>query len=243
MPLVRIPLEFGAILYDPSRIDHPHEDDFDPAALAAARRIEGGARGRGSVWFVSARGHGGSWVLRHYRRGGLIARLIADWYVWCGAAATRSFRELTLLDDIEALGLPAVRPVAARYRRAGLGYRADLLTAAIKGSRTLATLLAADPGAAPWRQVGATIRAFHDAGICHADLNAHNVLIDATGEVWLLDFDRGSRRPPGAWRARNLRRLRRSVGKLSRAAGGTFDAAHWAALEAGYETPRSAPPR
>ena len=243
MPLVRIPTEFGAILYDPSRIDHPREDDFDPLALGAARRIEGGARGRGSVWFVAARTGSGSWVLRHYRRGGLIARLVRDWYVWCGATATRSFRELTLLDELETLGLPAVRPVAGHYRRAGLGYRADLLTVAVAGSHTLASLLAVTPTAAPWRRVGATIRAFHDAGICHADLNAHNVLVDAQGDVWLLDFDRGSRRPPGPWRRGNLKRLRRSLDKLAAASGEVFAAAHWAALESGYDTPRNAPPR
>ena len=243
MPLVRIPTEFGAILYDPSRIDHPRAADFDPAALGAAGRVEGGAQGRGSVWFVAARSGSGSWVLRHYRRGGLIARLMQDWYVWCGAAATRSFRELTLLDEIEALGLPAVRAVAGQYRRAGFGYRADLLTVAVADSRTLAALLAATPALAPWPQVGATIRAFHDAGICHADLNAHNVLVDAEGGVRLLDFDRGSRRSPGGWRRGNLKRLKRSLEKLAAAAGGVLDGAHWAALESGYEAPRSAPRR
>lgn len=243
MPLLRIPTESGAILYDPSRIDHPRGEDFEPKAAAAAGRVEGGATGRGSVWFVRARDKTGAWVLRHYHRGGLVARVLADRYLWCGENATRPFRELALLAEIEALGLPAARPVAARYVRAGALYRADLLSVALEDVETLAGLLAKAPATAPWRAVGATLRAFHDAGIWHADLNAHNVLVDGGGGVSLVDFDRGRRRAPGAWARGNLARLRHSLEKLARAAGMPFDDAWWAALEAGYETPRSAPPR
>ncbi len=242
MPLVRIPTESGAILYEPSRIDHPRAQDFDANLLASAGRIEGSARGRGSVWFVATPG-GGTWVLRHFRRGGLVARVLSDSYLWRGEHATRAFAELELLAALEVLGLPAVRPVAARYLRAGLGYRADLLTVAVAGARPLAALLAQGLEAALWARIGATIRAFHDAGVCHADLNAHNVLIDGASAVWLVDFDRGSRRAPGAWRAANLARLRRSLDKLTAGAPASFGAGQWAALLAGYEPPRSAPPR
>jgi len=243
MPLVRIPTETGAILYDPSRLDHPRESDFEPAALAADGRILGTATGRGSAWIISARGHAGGWVLRHYRRGGLVARLLEDRYLWCGARATRAFRELRLLAELESLSLPAVRPVAARYVRHGALYRADLLTVAVPGVTTLAARLATGLDAGGWHAVGATIRAFHDAGICHADLNAHNILIGAQGEVTLLDFDRGRRRGPGAWQRANLARLERSLGKLSAGAPDGFPAGQWRSLLAGYATPRSAPPR
>jgi 3-deoxy-D-manno-octulosonic acid kinase len=231
----------GAILYDPSRVDHPADADFDPAALARAGRVRGAADGRGRVWFVT--GGGGEWVLRHYRRGGLAARLVADRYLWAGAAATRSFRELRLLALLEQLDLPAARPVAARYRRAGFSYRADLLTAAIPGARSLAASLGEGLPPPAWRAVGACVREFHDAGICHADLNAHNVLLDADGRVYLVDFDRGRRRAPGAWRARNLARLRHSLAKLATTlpARGRVDG--WAELEAGYGAPRARPPR
>ena len=244
MRLERIATETGAILYDPARLDHPTPADFDPQALAASGRVTGTATGRGSAWFVAAARPGaGATVLRHYRRGGWIARLVADRYLWRGAEATRAFRELRLLAAIEALGLPAARPVAARYARAGAAYRADLLTLAIPAAQPLAERLGAGLDAPTWRRIGATIRDFHEAGIRHADLNARNVLLDAHGAVHLIDFDRGALVAPGPWRARNLERLRRSLLKLgSRAADGD-DPPGWAELLAGYRTPRSAPPR
>jgi 3-deoxy-D-manno-octulosonic acid kinase len=244
MRLERIATETGAILYDPSRLGHPTPADFDPRALAAAGRITGSATGRGSAWFVAApRAGAAATVLRHYRRGGLVARLVADRYLWRGADATRSFRELRLLAAIEQLGLPAARGVAARYLRSGATYRADLITLAIPGAQTLAARLGAGLAPAPWRRIGATLRAFHDAGVRHADLNAHNVLLDADDGVHLIDFDRGALAAPGAWRARNLERLARSLSKLGGLGPAPAASPDWAALLEGYRTPRSAPPR
>ncbi len=231
MRLERIPTKSGAILYDPSRIGHPQPADFEPLALAADGRISGTAPGRGSAWFLSGRDGSPAQVLRHYRRGGLIARLVADRYLWTGEEATRAFRELRLLALIESLGLPAARPVAARYVRDGLWYRADLLTVAIPAVTPLAARLAAPPDDPLWPRVGATVRAFHDAGIRHADLNARNVLVGAGGEVQLIDFDRGAQRPPGRWRAANLARLARSLRKFG---GPGPDSAQWRALLDGY---------
>ena len=242
MQLRRIPTADGAILYDPSRIDHPTAADFDAAALARARRVAAQARGRGSAWFVAARPPAaGQWVLRHYRRGGLVARLSADRYLWRGAAATRCFRELELLAALERQGLPAARPVAALYRRSGATYRADLLTVAIPDSRPLAALLEEHPDPAVWHAIGACIRRFHDAGVCHADLNAHNVLLDAAGGVHLVDFDRGSIRAPGPWRAANLARLERSLAKLAAGGAARLGARERAALRDGYEGRRDVP--
>ena len=232
MRLERIPTGTGAILYDPSRLDHPCPADFDPAALGAAGRVAATAPGRGSAWFLAPRPGGAPQVLRHYRRGGLVARLIEDRYLWSGAEATRGFRELALLARIEALGLPAARPVAARYERAGAWYRADLLTVAIEGARPLAELLDGAQGAAPWPLVGRTIRAFHDAGIRHADLNARNILVAGDGTVHLIDFDRGAEARPGAWRAANLARLARSLAKFG---GPGTESEEWRALLAGYD--------
>jgi len=231
MRLERIPTGTGAILYDPSRIGHPRPQDFDPGALAAAGRVAATAPGRGSAWFLAAPPGGVPQVLRHYRRGGLVARLVEDRYLWTGADATRGFRELALLAQIEALGLPAARPVAARYQRAGPWYRADLLTVAIEGARPLAELLGEGRAGAPWERVGATIRAFHDAGIRHADLNARNVLVSGDGAVHLIDFDRGTEARPGAWCAGNLARLARSLAKFG---GPGTGSAEWRALLAGY---------
>lgn len=189
--------------------------------------------GRGGVHLVHASGER-PWVLRHYRRGGFVARMIDDRYFFSGEERTRSFREWRLLAEIVALGLPAPRPVAARYTRQGTTYTADLLTVQIQDASPLSAFIASGTAQVPWASVGATIRRFHDAGICHADLNAHNILIGADGTVHLLDFDRGSMRGAGRWRHANLARLKRSLDKIAAAGPRSFVPGQWQALQDAY---------
>lgn len=221
-----------AILHDPGLLDVSTPAVFDPDHWAG--RIAGRAgRGRGQALFLET-GEGPQWVLRHYRRGGLPGRLIGDVYPWLGAERTRAFREWRMLAQLHAVGLPVPRPVAAGWRRAGPWYRADLITVCIPDARPLSTCLAAGVPV-DWRALGALLARFHAAGACHADLNAHNLLLDARGAAWMLDFDRGRFRPPGPWREANLARLERSLRKVAGEAGApAFDAAGWAALRAAY---------
>ena len=67
-----------------------------------AARCRRAAGGRGTVAFV--RDGERRWVLRHYRRGGLVARLLDDRYLWTGADRTRAFREWRLLRELRAAG-------------------------------------------------------------------------------------------------------------------------------------------
>lgn len=205
---------------------------FDPDAWPQTTPVMGS--GRGSAWFVGSASH--TAVLRHYRRGGLFARLLGDWYPWRGAERTRSVAEFNLLAEMASQGLPVPAPLAARYQRDGAGYRADILVARITTAVPWAALLRADLASAPWEQVGVTIARFHRAGIDHADLNVNNVLIDAAGQVWLIDFDRARQRTVyRGWRHRNLRRLRRSINKAL--AGYQYNAAlvsGWSRLRESY---------
>ncbi|MFY2764388.1 3-deoxy-D-manno-octulosonic acid kinase [Arenimonas sp. MALMAid1274] len=203
----------GAIVFDPVRLRQADARLLDPAHYgAAAQPVQQG--GRGSAWFV--RGEFGEGVLRHYRRGGLVARISRDGYVWTGEAGVRSVAEFRLLSALRAEGLPVPVPLAAGYWRQGLVYRAALLVERIPDVRTLAQCLQADVATAPWEAVGRMLAGFHAAGVDHADLNADNILIDAQGAPWLIDFDRSRRRRTGeAWRRANLARLSRSLAKLS----------------------------
>jgi len=237
----RAPMQDGAMLYDASRLSNADPTLFDThnwIEKAGARRTPAG---RGETIFID---HAGcSWVLRHYRRGGFMARLTVDRYLWTGEERTRSFREWRLLHELHAAALPVPAPVAARYRRHGLTYTADLITERIAGAQPLSVLLGA--GALPpalWHAIGSCIRRFHDAGVCHADLNAHNILIDGAPRVFLIDFDRGTRRTAGAWRASNLARLKRSLEKITRdGPAGRFSTPEWTAIEQAYDS-RSASP-
>ncbi len=223
----RTDIGHGAILFDAARLPQG-----DPALLDAARWPQAAGRGRGAVRRVE--GPFGVAVLRHYRRGGAVARLLGDRYLWTGEENTRAFREFRLLARLRGEGLPVPAPLAAGYTRGGPWYRADLLTAEVPDARTLAETLAA-PSADldAWRSLGVTLARFHAAGVCHADLNAHNLLRDGNGAWWLIDFDRGLLRPPGEWIATRLARLQRSLRKLGAGRQPGQDAA-WDALLAAH---------
>jgi 3-deoxy-D-manno-octulosonic acid kinase len=222
----------GALLFDQALIPQAERSLLDPAHWAQRGRMEASRGGRGAVCFV--RGEFGEAVIRHYRRGGLYGRLNKDLYLWTGEARTRAFREFRLLAQLRGLGLPVPAPLAAGYRRHGLFYRADLMTLAIADSTTLAAELAADRASSfDWTALGRLLQRFHAAGAFHADLNAHNILLDAHGAHWLLDFDRGElRAPASAWQAANLQRLQRSLRKLGLRNAALVTA--WTALSAGY---------
>lgn len=222
------------VLYDADLIAAPDATFFDHARWRAGGAVLAEASGRGAAFVF---GFGGRvFVLRHYRRGGLVARISADRYLWTGLERTRAWWEWRLLAWMRAEGLPVPRPAAARVRRHGGCYRADLVTLYIHGAVPLADVLARRAlSDAEWRSVGAAIARFHRAHVCHADLNARNILLGEAGEVHLIDFDKARRRDGGPWREANLARLKRSLDKFKAAdAGLHFDVADWEALVSGY---------
>jgi 3-deoxy-D-manno-octulosonic acid kinase len=176
-----------------------------------------------------------TWVYRHYHRGGLVSRLIFDQYVWTGIERSRPVREWRLLETLSALSLPSPLPVAARAVRSGPIYRADILTVLLPGTVPLSSLLGQVWGDARlWTAIGQMLAKFHAAGCDHPDLTAHNILIDAARQPFLVDFDNARLRPPGAWSQAGVERFRRSLNKVSLETGTQFDATAWAILAAAY---------
>jgi len=214
-PELELRIARAAMLYDASRMDQPGFDAFERGYWRGRGALEEVAGGRGTVAFVHDAGR--RWVLRHYRRGGLVARFLDDTYVYTGESRTRAHAEFRLLRRLREWNLPVPAPVAARYVRSGLVYRADLITEELPTRLTLAQALESGPLApATWRAVGRCIASLHARGVQHADLNAHNLLLGAGGEVYVLDFDSGRIRERGAWEGRVLARLRRSLAKVTR---------------------------
>jgi 3-deoxy-D-manno-octulosonic acid kinase len=226
------------MLADPNSLGNLSQDaaelQFDPEFWRARGELAPTAGGRGSAWFVGAGDR--QWVLRHFRRGGFIAHLSQDLYVWAGEERVRAFAEWRLLDRLREQSLPVPKPISARYQRRGLVYRCDLITERIAGAQPLSAQLAR--GELPeslWRAAGAAVARLHRAGVDHADLNAHNLLIGAGETVSVIDFDRGRERAPGAWTSRNLRRLHRSLEKISRGLPPQrFSPQAWERFMAGY---------
>src|SRR5690606_12669560 len=125
------------MLIDANRVRHPGAFLFDPSSSELGA-VAVGKGGRQAAWFVQ--GDFGSAVLRHYRRGGLIAKLSANRYIWTGATATRSFAEFQLLCFMYKVGLPVPRPLAAAYWRQGCTYRAAILVQRIAMVEPLAVV-------------------------------------------------------------------------------------------------------
>lgn len=205
------------------------ERQFNPSGYAHAEPIVGKG-GRGSAWFVEFAGIPA--VLKHYRRGGMAAKLSDSWYFGWRDADSRSFREMNMLCCLRTGGLSVPRPLAA-FRLGRLGfYRAAILTERIVGARSLVE--AVNSGNAPWSAIGRALARFHADHARHADLNANNILIDPSDKVFVIDWDKG-RIDAGntRWHGRVIDRLVRSLHKEC----GSIGAGE---LERGIETLRRA---
>jgi 3-deoxy-D-manno-octulosonic acid kinase len=210
-----------------------------PGGLAAAFARRPGARehrGRGPCWSIPL-ADGTRAVLRHYRHGGVLAPITRDLF-W--GRVPRPILELAISEELRARGVPTPEVLALFVRPRRLGfYQADLITREVPACIDLGRFLARTagrPAERRWRRrvLGAAGRAvgrMHDAGLDHADLNLRNLVVSedsgpsgpagASGArpvVWVLDLDRAAlARPlPLARRIRQLRRMERSLAKLSR---------------------------
>ena len=240
MPNTKTPIskQYGKqhILYSADAAIPVTTDWFEPGYWQHLDGLSSVGTGRGAAWFIHDAEQDQDYVLRHFRRGGLIAKLSKDRYIWTGLDNTRAWREWALLNYIQECGLAGPRPLAARVIRHGLFYTADILTYRIKNTRALSDCLSDEKlSAATWQSIGTCIRQFHDAHIYHADLNAHNILLNNERQVYIIDFDKGRVDKSKNWYEKNLQRLKRSLTKLSEQYNKfEYSDTDWSELERGY---------
>lgn len=182
----------------------------------------------------------GDWLVRHYRRGGLVARVLDDEYLRIGVP--RPLRELRASAAARARGVATPEVVAAITYPAGPIYRADLATTFIDNGADLADITFGGESAraqcgreAAWRAAGALLRTAFAAGVDHADLNLRNILVTADGTAHLLDLDRAHVHEGSVSdvaRNRMLERLHRSRRKLESLHGRPVGRAELRAFEA-----------
>jgi 3-deoxy-D-manno-octulosonic acid kinase len=235
MKAVEVKKDNRYILYDADCVENPESLGFDADYWASQDAIMGFAEGRGTTFFIQYADK--DYVLRHYRRGGMIARVSLDQYFWTGLRRTRAWREWHLLAQMQEMGLPVPQPVAVQVVRHGMLYSADIMTRRIHHTATLAEELQRHAQSEDtWQELGKMVRQFHRRGVWHADLNANNVLLNENKQTFLIDFDRGQlRRPARHWRQANLQRLKRSLLKLQSCADDFyFTASDWQAFLKGY---------
>lgn len=237
------------ILFDAERVTKPDNNLFNTDWLKQHASIQTTTSGRGESWFIDytdADQQPRHWVLRHYLRGGMVAKFNRDFYFAWQAEQTRAWKEWRLLHHMRTLRLPVPQPVAARAhwpagQFTGL-YRTDILLEKIPQCSTLSSLLQQQTLANElWHSIGHCLKAFHIHDIYHADLNANNILIDAQQKIYLIDFDRCRISRNAQLIAGNLPRLQRSLVKLQ----GLHPVFHfteqnWLALLSGYADNSSA---
>jgi len=219
-PAMREPLQSilanTTIWVDPERFDAASNDLFDPAWWQRQGGSGALSAGRGQLHRVHS--DRGQFLLRHYYRGGLMARISRDLFLTRPLAQTRAMSEFTLLAQLRARGLPVPQACAARLCRHGLFDRADILVALIPDAQDVAHLLHHTRAltSSQWQGLGRAVRQLHDEQVFHADLNCHNLMLDGDGRAWIVDFDKCGFRAGDAWKDGNLLRLLRSLRKEQR---------------------------
>jgi 3-deoxy-D-manno-octulosonic acid kinase len=154
---------------------------FNPNWLIAENLITETASGRGLVYFFFSLGE--HCVLRHYYRGGLVAKLSNDKFLSKALEQSRPFKELNLLAKLHSAGLKVPKPIAARLKRTFFTYTADIITAAVPNAQELHEYLLKRPlKHSIWKEIGATLRKMHDLQACHYDINVKNVLLQEDGK-------------------------------------------------------------
>ncbi|ASJ71479.1 3-deoxy-D-manno-octulosonic acid kinase [Granulosicoccus antarcticus] len=197
---------------------------FDEQQLSARKMITGAAKaGRGNTFFFTFGGQ--ALVLRHYHRGGLVQRLSKDRYLFTGLERTRSMHEFDVMAQLHQQGFPVSVPYACQVVHQGLFYRASLVTHKLDAqtlAERLATLTLRPLTQKVWADMGETLARLHAKGIYHADLNAHNIMLNEDNDkVSVIDFDRAQPRtlpagnPASGWCLSNIQRLERSLVKIS----------------------------
>jgi 3-deoxy-D-manno-octulosonic acid kinase len=221
--------------------------DLAPWLLASRLVVPQGSQalrgGRGAAHRVRLPG-GIAAVLRYYRRGGWLARLVRESYL---GSTARPFRELVVTVEARRRGVAAAEVLAARVE-GWLTYRGAIVTAEVPDAVPVIEALrdaTGDRRRALATAVARVVADMHRAGVFHGDLNLTNLVargVTAGPDVTILDFDRArvGRAPLGARaRERNLRRLARSLRKLDPAGHlaapddvAAFHAAYASAMEA-----------
>lgn len=188
--------EFDPLFFDPNWHD-----------LGAQSVSDGG---RNAAWFIQINSL--SAVLKHYRRGGLMALFNRAQYFWLGQTRARSFHEFAVMHQLLQWGLPVPEVVAAAcWRHNKVFYRSALITKRIDGAVPLARSVDLED----WYRAGQTVKLMHQHNVWHADLNVFNIMLDADRKVWLIDFDNARLGiMSNAEKLQNIARFQRSIKKV-----------------------------
>ncbi|MFT2089387.1 3-deoxy-D-manno-octulosonic acid kinase [Paraglaciecola sp. 2405UD69-4] len=221
------------ILFDCSHFENPNQDIFTKGYWQSKDALIGKASGRGTTYFFKHNSK--SYVLRRYRRGGLIGKLLSDQYFYTGLKNTRAWLEFSLLQSMHTQNLHCPAPIAARVVKHGLYYCADIILEKIPEAQDLHhILLEHSLPSETWQDIGKTIADFHNNQVYHHDLNIRNIMLDNTRKAWLIDFDKCAIKAGDNWKKANIERLKRSFHKEASLANIHWQPSDWELLLNAY---------
>jgi tRNA A-37 threonylcarbamoyl transferase component Bud32 len=172
-------------------------------------------------------------VLKREARGGWGARILPDLYLLRGPFQ----REWRLACRLSALGL-SPQPVAQEFRDRGPFFEAYSASLAIAEGKSLAeSWREGRMDASLWRRAGKAVGRLHREGVLHGDLNVGNLIVAGDESFLFLDLRHsrfGREKPSARARARNLKRLARSLHKLNATQGLSLPEDLWGLLLEGY---------
>ena len=171
--------------------------------------------GRGYTGIQDVQGLGRVFV-KQYAHGGLLRHVTGGHFICVGPS--RSLLEFSMLERVRALGINAPRPLVF-VNKGSFFYRSWLFMEEIVDSRNLAQISAstdandADVLHDGMVKLGQQVLTLIENKIFHVDLHPGNVLIDASGRVFIVDFDKAREFQGSTDTLRDLylRRWRRAV--------------------------------
>lgn len=171
--------------------------------------------GRGYTGVQTVEGLGRVFV-KQYAHGGLLRSITGGCFLCVGPS--RSLQEFTMLERVRALGVNAPKPIIF-VNKGSFFYRTWLFMEEICQSRNLAQVSASERGEDAdvlhdaMSKLGDQVLALISHKIFHVDLHPGNVLVDSSGAVHIVDFDKAHEFQGSTERLRELylRRWRRAV--------------------------------
>lgn len=172
--------------------------------------------GRAPATCIEIPGIASRLLAKRITRGGVLAPLVPDVF-----AFDRGYAELLVTETLRSQGVRVPALVAVRLTAVQRWIPRGAIDLFVEWREGAADLVSwcerphtRAERARGLRSVGVELARMHAAGVVHEDLNARNVLVDASGQAWLVDL--GPSRvaqvtPPR--RIANLVRLLRSAAK------------------------------
>ncbi|SFJ78599.1 3-deoxy-D-manno-octulosonic acid kinase [Succinivibrio dextrinosolvens] len=165
-----------------------YESFFDRTSIEKSEGVSSrGGRGQTLLFTKDRR----DLVLRHYKRGGLFGKLVSDFFFCFEPHSHRAYDEFALLNRMLVMNLPVPKPVIAREIFNGIGVVQDIVIERLNGYTDLSYVIAERHlSQEEFISIGRTLKRFFDNNILHTDLNIRNILINDTGKVCVIDFDK-----------------------------------------------------